>query len=144
VNQVLQGRCLCGAVKFSAEPPALEMGVCHCGMCRRWSGGAAMFVRCGDTVTVNGEDNLGVYVTSDWGERCFCKMCGTHLLWRARKAPAVSVMAQAFDTPEIFDFVREIYIDEKPANYSFAGVRRTVRTAAEHQAKYAALLDRKG
>ena len=34
----LTGGCICGAVRFEAKPESDEMGVCHCGFCRRWSG----------------------------------------------------------------------------------------------------------
>ena len=33
------GHCLCGAVKISASQASKSIGACHCGMCRRWTGG---------------------------------------------------------------------------------------------------------
>jgi hypothetical protein len=33
------GRCLCGAVSFSAEEVKSEISACHCRMCQRISGG---------------------------------------------------------------------------------------------------------
>jgi hypothetical protein len=132
----LSGQCLCGAVKFTAAPEKHEMGVCHCEMCRRWAGGALMLVRCGDTVKIEDERALGVYQSSDWAERCFCKVCGSTLFWRARNRNFAAASAQAFEHPEMFAFVREIFIDEKPANYAFAN-DTTKRTGAEMMAKYA-------
>ena len=61
------GQCLCGAVKFTASPKKNEMGVCHCGMCRRWTGGTFMAVSCGAEVKVEDDSQLGVYTSSDWG-----------------------------------------------------------------------------
>ena len=36
------GACLCGKCKFSFECDNLEVGACHCSMCRKWSGGPSM------------------------------------------------------------------------------------------------------
>ena len=33
----------------------------------------------------------------------------------------VAVMPQAFDDPSQFELAAEVFIDEKPGNYSFAG-----------------------
>ena len=34
----VEGGCLCGGVRFEADPPLREIVACHCGQCRRWSG----------------------------------------------------------------------------------------------------------
>jgi hypothetical protein len=116
----LSGHCLCGAVTFTATPAKLEMGACHCGMCRRWSGGSFLAVGCGASVSVEDESQLGVYKSSPYGERCFCKTCGTTLFWRMQAGGMTVVAAQAFDEPSQFKFVSEIYSDAKPDNYAFA------------------------
>ena len=131
----LSGHCLCGAVKFTAAPEKLEMGVCHCGMCRRWTGMCFMGVSCGATVNVHGGENLGVYKSSDYGERCFCKTCGSTLFWRMQSGGMTVVAAQAFDDPGAFNFNSEIYVDEKPANYAFANNTRKM-TGAQFMAAF--------
>ncbi|POF30207.1 GFA family protein [Roseibium marinum] len=119
MSERLSGGCLCGAVRFTAVPEKPEMGVCHCSMCRRWTGGVFMAVGCGD-VQVEDEDALGVYKSSGYGERVFCKTCGTTLFWRMADGSHTSVSAQAFDDPSVFKFTTEIFVDEQPANYAFA------------------------
>ena len=42
----MTGRCLCGKVTFTAEGVEPHSHACHCGMCRRWSGGAPFFDMC--------------------------------------------------------------------------------------------------
>ena len=116
----MPGGCLCGAARFTARPKAMHMGVCHCHMCQRWNGGVAMAVECEGEVTFEDESALGVYVSSDWGERGFCKSCGTSLFWRMRDRSMYSIAAPAFDDMSQFAFTTEIFIDEKPAAYSFA------------------------
>lgn len=116
----LKGRCLCGAVELSAEP-AGRMGACHCGMCRRFSGGVFLSGEVGKSLTIDkGADVLRIYLSSDWGERGFCGNCGASLFWRGREDGVSHVSIQVFDDPSVFAFEYEIFIDEKPSNYAFA------------------------
>ena len=94
-----QGSCLCGAVGFSAENAAKNLGACHCGMCRKWGGGPAMMVPCADAVSFSGDENIGVFASSEWAERGFRTSCGSHLFYRVRKtantiSPPVSSMTK--------------------------------------------------
>lgn len=136
-NKALKGRCLCGAVTFEATPETMAMGVCHCSMCRKWSGGSFMAVECGTSLKIDDQSALGVYTSSDWGERCFCKSCGTTLFWRMRDGSHQVVSAQAFDDPGQFQFVSEIFIDENPGNYAFSNQTKKM-TGAEFLAQFAA------
>jgi hypothetical protein len=124
-----QGQCLCGAVRFSAHVAKREIGVCHCSMCRRWSGGVFMGVECED-VSVENENALGIYSSSEWGERCFCKTCGSTLFWRSKDGSHTAVSVQAFENPASFSLVSQIYIDEKPDCYSFSQATQNM-TGAE-------------
>ncbi|MGX1496734.1 hypothetical protein ACSSV1_001770 [Labrenzia sp. MBR-25] len=126
MSERLSGGCLCGEVRFAATPVDGEMGVCHCAMCRRWTGGTYMAVSCGpmDSLEIEGKDALGVYKSSDYGERVFCSKCGSSLMWRMADGSHVSVSAQAFDDPAAFKFTSEIFVDEQPANYAFANETR--------------------
>ncbi len=120
MSEQLSGSCLCGKVRFTAVPQKDEMGVCHCEMCRKWTGGTYMAVACGTSVEFDGKDSLGVYKSSDYGERVFCKECGTSLAWRMQDGSHTSLSAQAFDNPGRFKFTSEIFTDEQPDNYKFA------------------------
>jgi len=131
----LSGRCLCGAARFTAKPEKMTMDACHCSMCRRWSGGPAMTVFCTD-VQFEDESAVGVYVSSEWAERGFCKTCGSNLFWRTHDHKMFTVSAHAFDNPEQFPFEVEIYIDQKPANYAFANDTKKM-TGAEVEAMFA-------
>ncbi len=120
-----QGQCLCGAVRFEATFGAREVGACHCSMCRRWSGGVFLAVEC-ESVSFEGQDNLGVYSSSEWGERCFCKVCGSTVQWRSKDGSHNAVSVQTFKDPSSFRFASQIFIDEKPTSYSFAEVTNTM------------------
>ena len=47
----MRGQCLCGAVEFEVDVPMRTYSVCHCGLCRRWSGGPLMSVHCPEPKT---------------------------------------------------------------------------------------------
>ena len=114
----MHGHCLCGDVGFTA-PDAKKIGACHCGFCRRWSGGPMLAVHCGPSVEFEGTENIGVYASSQWAERAFCKKCGTHLYYKLLATGEYFVPAGAFES-ETFELATQIYIDKKPSYYAFA------------------------
>ncbi len=114
------GRCLCGAVTFEAQGVETEIHSCHCAICRKWSGSPALAARV-EGVTFDGASSIARYDSSDWAERGFCKQCGTNLFYRLKEADQYIMWMGAFDDPTSFTLVGEIYIDEKPPGYDFAG-----------------------
>ncbi len=114
------GKCLCGAVSFTAEGVETDHHACHCGMCRRWSGGP-LFAAATQGVRFQGEDNVARYQSSDWAERGFCKVCGTNLFYHLKPTGQYMMCIGSFDDPSPFKLIGEIYIDHKPAGYAFAG-----------------------
>ena len=126
--------CLCGAVSVAAVLDKPTMGACHCGMCRKWTGGPLMAVECHDRVTWTGEDKIGVYDSSDWAQRGFCTTCGTHLFYRLKDRPFYALPAGLLDDMKTFIFDHQVFIDEKPTNYSFANATDNL-TGAEVFAK---------
>jgi hypothetical protein len=133
---VLTGGCLCGAVRFTAAPRTRDFGICHCGMCRKWSAGPFFALDCGSTVKLDDASSLGVYRSSEWPERCFCKRCGTPLFYRLVGKDFHVVSVEAFDDRSGFVLTSEIFIDEKPAYYDFANPTRKM-TGAEVFAEFA-------
>ena len=136
MSGLLSGGCLCGAVRFKAKPEADEIGACHCSMCRKWSGGVFLGVTVDADVEFESETALGVYSASEWGERVFCKTCGSSLIWRAKDGFHTTIAAGAFDPPADFQLVSEIFIEEKPQGYAFANETKQM-TGAEVFALFA-------
>ena len=105
-------------------------------MCRRWSGVASLVVglEAPPEITL-GKELLSVYKSSDWGERCFCKNCGANLFHNAPQFDYYGVSAGALDNEyeSKLTMDREIFIDKKPAFYSFEGDRPKL-TEAEFNA----------
>ncbi|NND01043.1 MAG: GFA family protein, partial [Gammaproteobacteria bacterium] len=116
----LEGHCLCGQVRIQLNDVNPGVGVCHCNICRRWTGGPFLSVDAGGNLDVQGEDSVGIFNSSDWAERAFCKHCGTHLFYRLKGKNDHFVLAGLFDKHIALNLEREIFIDEKPAYYSFA------------------------
>ncbi len=114
------GNCLCGAVKFAAEIPNLEVGTCHCGMCRRWSGGIFLAVGFKGDIEIDDDSNLNFFHSSDWGERGFCNKCGSNLFWRTQDKSHGVVSVQALEEADEATLSSEIFIDKKPDYYSFS------------------------
>lgn len=118
-TKTVKGNCLCGAVTVHAEVGS-HMDACHCGMCRKWGGGPLLAVESKGKTIWDGEEHIGVYDSSDWAQRGFCKRCGTHLFYRLKGAPFYALPVGLLDNAGDFRFTRQGFIDEKPGNYRFA------------------------
>ncbi|MDO5632856.1 MAG: GFA family protein [Paracoccus sp. (in: a-proteobacteria)] len=134
-NQILSGRCACGACSFTAQPHATA-DVCHCSICRRWTAGMFIGVQLDGAPQMAEGAPLGVWQSSDWGERMFCQTCGSSLFWRTHDGAQYVVSVQCFDDPARFPLETEIFIDDKPASYALAGPHKTM-TGAEFMAMFA-------
>jgi hypothetical protein len=130
-----KGSCLCGAVSIAAKTNSNSIGACHCNMCRKWTGGPFLVVECGSNVHFEGNDNISVFNSSDWAERGFCNKCGSHLFYRLKEARQYFVPAGLFDDGEEWVFNNQVFIDEKPAYYSFANKTKNM-TGEEVFAQY--------
>ncbi len=120
------GKCLCGAVSFTVKDPKESFGCCHCSMCRTWTSGALLALTVPEkTITVTGAQNITAYQSSDWAERCFCSQCGASLWYRlTADGPHKGehhVAIGLFDDLSDMTLTSEIFIDEKPDGYAFAG-----------------------
>ncbi|MEL7487621.1 MAG: GFA family protein [Pseudomonadota bacterium] len=120
----LSGHCLCGAIRYAVTPKMeegeLRVDACHCAMCRRQVGGPLMGVTLDGAPVIEDETHLGVFASSEWAERLFCKKCGTNLFYRLRDGSFHTANAGALDGLEDAKFAMQIFVDEKPAYYDFA------------------------
>ena len=81
-KDLVDGSCLCEAVRFRVQLPTSFCGHCHCTMCQR-NHGASYVTWFGVPKTqltmLSGEDALTRYASSSHGSRSFCSRCGTSL-----------------------------------------------------------------
>jgi len=134
------GHCLCGAVRFSVEVSKPEIDCCHCSMCRRWGGGPAFSVHADGPPRFEDETALGIYRSSDWGERLFCKTCGSSILWRSVDGRFQAVPASVIGDPAEMALALEIFVDDQPGYYALAGERKRM-TGAEVMTAFAVKSD---
>jgi hypothetical protein len=88
-------------VRFVIAAPLGEIVVCHCSLCRRWSGaayGAASPVRREGLELVE-DQGLAWYVDSNNRSRGFCRTCGCGIFWSAEDDDEIYVSAGALDQP---------------------------------------------
>ncbi len=73
----------------------------------------------GSNVVIEGEENVHIFESSDWAERGFCRVCGTHLFYRLKESMQYMLPVGLFRTVDSFVFEKEIYVDSKPEFYCF-------------------------
>lgn len=130
-----KGSCLCGAVEIKAQSMSTEVGVCHCGMCRKWTGGPFLSVDCKDSVQIAGSKNVTTFASSEWAERGFCSKCGTHLFYRLKQGNQYIMPVGLFEASAELSLDHQIFIEEKPEYYSFSNKTKNM-TGAEVFAQF--------
>lgn len=138
---VVKGSCLCSAVKISTASINPHVSACHCNICRKWGGAALLGVECNEGVSFEGEENIGVYQSSEWAERGFCQKCGSHLFYRLKENNHYFVPVGIFDNSENLVFNLQVFIEEKPDYYSFANETKNM-TGEEVFAMFASLFEK--
>lgn len=124
-DPTLEGRCLCGAVRFQADTPSRFVSHCHCENCRR-AHGAAYVTWMGIPEArfrwTRGEgEELRHYPTETGAVRSFCGTCGSSLLYRSPRWEdevhiAVGTLTGDPDRPP----KAHVYADRAPEWSSFA------------------------
>ncbi len=122
------GRCLCGAVQYRSQGPALFSVVCHCRDCQRASGSGGFPVlgvaratfACSGPVrqsrTPGGSGQTAV--------RNFCAECGSKLFGTPESAPGmVTIYAGSLDEPGAFAPTDALFTRDRP---SWATLRGTL------------------
>jgi len=76
-----RGQCNCGAIAFEIDADLGDVFVCHCSICRRYTGAhgiAVVVVDNGAFRWVRGKDQLTMWKKpdADW-QSWFCRVCGS-------------------------------------------------------------------
>jgi hypothetical protein len=75
------GSCACGAVTYTiqwSDPNNVltnRASICHCTTCSAWSGGIYTYMEVypkDGTVRFTGQDDIQIWMSSDFCERAFC------------------------------------------------------------------------
>jgi len=121
-----KGSCLCGKVEINAETISHNVGVCHCGFCRKWTGGPLLAVEAKGEVKFKGNESISKYQSSDWAERGFCNTCGSHLFYHLLPNDSYIFPVGLFADSDEFVLEHQIFIEEKPSYYNFAEKTKTM------------------
>ena len=118
MNELRQGRCLCGAVSYSVAGEPGSVRYCHCTMCRRQTGHflAAISLKA-EQVKINGAEAVTWYESSDEAERGFCARCGSVLFWRENGSDGLAVAAGSLDLPTGLKSEAHIFVADKGDYY---------------------------
>ncbi len=92
------GSCLCGGVRYTAAGPLRSIVACHCSQCRKTSGHhAAMTAVPKENLSLDSDETLVWFESSDIAKRGFCGRCGSNLFWLPAHKDHVSITAGTLD-----------------------------------------------
>ena len=122
---MLQGSCLCGAVRFTVNADPQGVSCCHCGQCRKQSGHVWASAHVADKdLRIEGEPSW--YRSSQKGQRGFCPTCGSFLFWKHADDDHVSFSLGSLNGATGLRLQKHIFTAEKGDYYDIAdGVPRS-------------------
>ena len=101
--RTMTGGCQCRRVRYRVEVADDAAYLCHCGMCRRATGGVSAALTQVSQAAVtwdNGPPDF--YRSSPIAERPFCSACGTPLGFRYVDSDKMDLTVGSFDEPGWF------------------------------------------
>lgn len=112
----LQGRCLCGAVTWTATGPVTRNLVCHCDSCRRATSAPLTAFLGLDPARVTWRGMINDFESSPGTFRGFCPACGTRLYFRSDRWPQeVHIHAMTLDDPSDYMPDAQVFCTERLA-----------------------------
>ncbi|TCL00644.1 hypothetical protein BXY66_3291 [Shimia isoporae] len=116
---MLSGTCLCGDITFRTAATPKGASMCHCGQCRKMSGGvwASAHVKEHD-LEISG--NVTWFEASEIAKRGLCGRCGAFLFWKAHDEDTISFALGAVDGPTGVKIEKHIFVRDKGDFYDIA------------------------
>jgi hypothetical protein len=113
--RIMQGGCLCGAIRYQITGTPRSSVICHCASCRRASGAPTVA-----WLTVD-RDRFEVlrgatraFNSSPGVIRRFCADCGSALTYENSKSPAtIDITTASLDDPGAFPPTVEVWLDHR-------------------------------
>ncbi len=130
---MLTGGCACGTVRYRIDAEPYDTGWCHCRICQQVSGSGGMVFT---TAALHhfhiesGEERLGHFASTPFGERGYCRDCGSPLTIHVRHQPGeIDIAAASLDDPDAV----------APAFHLYAGLAPKWAIPIDGLPRYAAL-----
>ncbi len=118
---MLEGSCLCGAVRFQVTSSFSDIEVCHCVQCRKWTGHFFANIEVPrESLEVQGEDRITWFCSSEKVRRGFCTTCGSSLFFDPidrNKHNWIGIAMGALDTSTGAKIALHIFTAEKGDYY---------------------------
>jgi hypothetical protein len=125
----LEGGCLCGKVRYSADAEPIFAGVCHCATCQKGTGTAFNAVVAVPKPLVSLSGTVSTYEgrgdTGNATYRRFCPECGSPVAVEAAIMADVVIPIGTLDDPSAVKPAMQIYCDSaQPWALLEGGVQR--------------------
>ncbi|MEQ9693070.1 GFA family protein [Shimia sp. SDUM112013] len=116
---MIKGSCLCGDITFETDATPQGASMCHCGQCRKQSGGvwSSAFVAEADLV-ISGAPHW--FEASPTAKRGSCPRCGAFLFWKAHAEDTISFSLGAVDGPTGLTLSKHLFVANKGDYYDIA------------------------
>ena len=123
MSDTLQGACHCGIIRFSLPRSAAGVLACHCSDCRKMHGNYNTFIASPiEDVTLEGDEALVWYQSSDTSRRAFCRRCGSRVLKEVTPAGRWLVSAGLIDGATGKHIIKNLWEQSKPDWYDLPPV----------------------
>ena len=128
---MIDGGCLCGAVRYRIDGAPVDAGFCHCRLCQRSTGApvtAWLTVARGGFSYTKGR--AASFASSLAARREFCTDCGTQLVFREADSELLDVTVASLDDPTAVEpeyhiwaasRIRWLHLDDSLPVYADAG-----------------------
>ena len=108
------GRCLCGAIRYTLAGKPFSISDCHCSICRRESGTPSLPYAGYRRADVAIEGTLIYHRSSDIARRGFCGACGSPICYEADAQPdLVWLTVGTHDQAASMQPREHLYVDDK-------------------------------
>lgn len=112
----LSGGCLCGQARWRAAAAPVNVRFCHCGLCRRASGGLAFARAVFRTESFERTGRTRTHPSSARLLRHYCAECGAYLYGEPVDRPDfIGVSLSSLDDPEALKPDMHIWVSAKPS-----------------------------
>ena len=113
----IEGSCLCGGIKFVVRGPFPGITQCHCSLCRKCSGAAAIakVVVPSSQIRsrISGEDLVASYERPSGYGNTFCKTCGCPAPVAVRKRTKYAIPAGLLANSPELKVAEHIFVGSK-------------------------------
>lgn len=121
-GKVFKGSCMCGEIQFEYTGKPFTFSLCHCKMCRKFSGsafGAFIGIKKVDFEYTKGAELETIFSSSEWASRAFCSKCGSSLKYLYHEMEdSIFLSSGVFDDEPDIAPSRHIFVKDKSEWFS--------------------------